>query len=105
MIEKIIDLLLGSFDFGYMFSVNILTYLVIKTIDQLNGPNRGVPAWLKRVIAVLCGLLLGGMIVMNGQYSNVLLYSFIASLVSWDTLFKPIVKYFKELDYNKNENN
>ena len=104
MMEKIIDLLIGSFDFGYMFSVNILTYLVIKTIDQLNGPNKGVPVWLKRIIAVLCGLLLGGMICVNDQYTNVLLYSFIASLVSWDTIFKPIIKYFKELDYNKNEN-
>lgn len=102
--EKIIDLLLSSFDFGYMFSVNILTYLVIKTIDQLNGPNKGVSTAIKRIIAVLCGLLLGGIICCYDQYTNVLLYSFIASLVSWDTIFKPIIKYFKELDYNKNEN-
>ena len=32
-----------------------------------------------------------------------LLYSFITSLVSWDIIFKPIVKYFKNFDYNKNE--
>jgi hypothetical protein len=35
--EKIFDLLLGSFDFGYSFSVNLLTYLIIKLIDNLNG--------------------------------------------------------------------
>ena len=102
--EKIIDLLLGSFDFGYMLTVNILTYLVIKTIDQLNGQNKGVSTAVKRIIAVICGLLLGGIICYNGQYSNVILYSFIASLVSWDTVFKPVVKYFKNLDYNKDEN-
>ena len=101
--EKIIDLLLNSFDFGYMFSVNILTYLVIKTIDQLNGPNKSVPVWLKRIVAVIGGLILGGIICYQGQYSNILLYSFIASLISWDTIFKPIVKYFKNLDYNKYE--
>lgn len=102
--EKIIDLILNSFDFGYMFSVNILTYLVIKSIDQLNGPDKSVPVWLKRIVAVLCGLLLGGIIYVNESYTNVLLYSFIASLVSWDTIFKPVIKYFKNLDYNKNEN-
>lgn len=102
--EKIIDLLLGSFDFGYMLTVNILTYLVIKTIDQLNGSNKGVSTAVKRIIAVICGLLLGGIICYNGQYSNVILYSFIASLVSWDTVFKPVIKYFKNLDYNKDEN-
>lgn len=103
--EKIIDLLLNSFDFGYMFSVNILTYLIIKTIDQLNGPDKSVPVWVKRIIAVFCGLLLGGLICINSEYTNTLLYSFIASLISWDTIFKPIVKYFKDLDYNKNEDN
>lgn len=102
--EKIIDLLLGSFDFGYMLTVNILTYLVIKTIDQLNGPNKGVSTAVKRIIAVICGLLLGGIICYYDQFSNVILYSFIASLVSWDTVFKPVVKYFKNLDYNKDEN-
>lgn len=100
--EKIIDLILNSFDFGYMFSVNILTYLIIKSVDQLNGPDKGVPTWLKRILAVLCGLILGTMIYINEGYSNILLYSFIASLVSWDTIFKPIIKYFKNLDYNEN---
>lgn len=100
--EKIIDLLINSFDFGFMFSVNIFTYLVIKTIDQING-NKKVPTWSKRIIAVLCGLILGYMIYVNEGYTNKLLYSFIASLVSWDIVFKPIIKYFKNLDYNKNE--
>jgi len=35
--ERIVDLVLGSFDFGYSFSVNILAYLIIKLIDNLNG--------------------------------------------------------------------
>lgn len=102
--ERIIDLIINSFDFGYMFSVNILTYLVIKAIDQINGEDVSVPTWTKRIVAVLCGLLLGGIIYINEGYNNMLLYSFIASLVSWDTIFKPVIKYFKQLDYNKDEN-
>ena len=34
--EQLTNLLINSFDFGYMFSVNVLTYLIIKTIDYLN---------------------------------------------------------------------
>lgn len=103
--EKIIDLIIDSFDLGYMFSVNILTYLVIKLIDQLNGPDKAVPEWQKRVVAIICGLILGGIICYTSGFSTILVYSFIASLVSWDTIFKPIIKYFKNFDYNKNEDN
>ena len=103
--EKIIDILLNSFDFGYMLTVNILTYLIIKSIDALNGPDKAVPTWAKRLVAVMSGILLGGIIYFYSGYSNMILYSFIASLVTWDTVFKPVVKYFKNLNYNQNESN
>lgn len=96
--EKLIDIILGSFDFGYTLSVNILTYVIIKAIDQFNG-DAHVPTWLKRTLAVLCGLLVGCIIVYFNGYSNILLYSFILSLISWDVIFKPILKKFKNFDY------
>lgn len=103
--EKIIDILLNSFDFGYMLTVNILTYLIIKSIDALNGPDKAVATWAKRLVAVMSGILLGGIIYFYSGYSNMILYSFIASLVTWDTVFKPVVKYFKNLNYNQDESN
>lgn len=96
--DRIVDILIGSFDWGYMLSVNVLTYFVIKTIDSMNGPKK-VPVWLKRVIAIVCGIILGLLVV--GEYSNILLYSFILSLVSWDALFKPLIKKLKGADYKK----
>ena len=99
--EKIFDIILSSFDFGYTLSVNILTYLCIKFIDSLNG-DQAVPTWAKRLIAVVCGSTLGGIIISTQGYSNVIMYSFILSLVSWDVIFKPLLKYFKNLDYNDN---
>lgn len=98
--DKIVDLLIGSFDFGYMFSVNILTYVVIKVIDVLNG-DKVVPSWLKRTIAVICGIVIGTVIVIFNGYTNILLYSFILSLVSWDTLFKPILIRLKGAYYKR----
>ena len=99
--EKIFDIILSSFDFGYTLSVNILTYLCIKFIDSVNK-ERKVPTWAKRLVAVICGTTLGGIIVATQGYTNIILYSFILSLVSWDVIFKPLLKYFKNLDYNDN---
>ena len=98
--ERIIDILLGSFDFGYSFSVNILTYLIIKLIDNLNG-DREIPTWGKRCLAIGCGALLGIIMGLTEGFSMIIIYSFILSLVSWDALFKPILKHYKQLDYFK----
>lgn len=102
--ENIINILLDSFDIAYMFAVNVLTYIVIKMIDELNG-EKAVPVWQKRMVAVICGLLLGLLIYAgNGyEFTPKIVYSFILSLVTWDTVFKPIVKYFKHLDYKKDD--
>lgn len=98
--DKIVDLLLGSFDFGYMFSINVLTYVIIKIIDTCNGV-KAVPVWLKRIIALLCGVVVGVIVALTSGYSNTLLYSFILSLVTWDNLFKPLLKKFQKLDYKQ----
>lgn len=34
-IDVIVDGILSNFDFGFMFIVNVLTYIVIKVIDYL----------------------------------------------------------------------
>ena len=96
--EQLTNLLINSFDFGYMFSVNVLTYLIIKTIDYLNG-DKSVPTWLKRTIAVISGLILALIIVLMNGFTPSLLYSFILSLVSWDTIFKPLLKFIKGASY------
>ena len=99
--EKIFDIVIASFDLGYTVSVNILTYLSIKFIDSLNG-ERVVPTWAKRIIAVICGIVLASIIIISQGFTTMIIYSFILSLVSWDVIFKPLLKYFKNLDYNDN---
>ena len=102
--EQLIDILLNSFDFGYMFAVNILTYSIIKTIDSLNG-DKAVPSWQKRIISLICGIVLGIVVGFTSGFSTILIYSFILSLVSWDALFKPILKKLKYIDYKKSNDN
>lgn len=37
IINNIITTVINSFDFAYCINVNILTYIIIKIIDSLNG--------------------------------------------------------------------
>lgn len=98
--DRIFDILLNSFDFGYMLATNILTYVVIKAIDYLNK-DKVVSLWTKRLIAFICGIILGGILTAFNGFSAIILYSFILSLISWDFIFKPIIKKFKNIDYRK----
>ena len=96
VLNKIVDALISNFDFAFMLSVNVLTFIIIKIIDELNKEQR-VSTWIKRFIAVICG---AGLAVLFFYSSDVklpiLIYSFILSLVSWDFIFRPIVKIIKK---------
>lgn len=82
--------LLSKFDLAYMFAVNVATYIVIKVIDNLNK-EKIVPTYLKRIIALIVGIIIAFAVVNFGADKTIILYSFILSLVSFDVLFKPIL--------------
>ncbi len=99
-ITKIIDALISNIDFAYMLAVNVLTFLLIKIIDEVNGQKK-VGKWLKRAVAAVAGLVIAlPLIFIADAKIPVMLYSFILSFVSWDVIFKKIVKLLK-LDYKK----
>ena len=101
MLEEFIKELLSRFDFAYMFAVNILTYLLIKGIDSVNG-DKAVSTAVKRLIAVLVGAGIGAITVKLGSEPTTMVYSFILSLVSWDIVFKPILnKLNDKFNYKK----
>ena len=102
MLEEFIKELLSHFDFAYMFAVNVLTYLLIKGIDYVNG-DKAVSTAVKRLIAVLVGAGIGAITVKLGSEPTTMVYSFILSLVSWDTLFKPILIRLKGTYYKRNQ--
>ena len=101
MLEDFIKELLSHFDFAYMFAVNVLTYLLIKAIDSVNG-DKAVSTAVKRLIAVLAGAGIGAVAVKLGSEPATMVYSFILSLVSWDIIFKPILnKLNDKINYKK----
>lgn len=98
IIRHIIETTINSFDFTYCLIVNILTYAVIKIIDELR--KNKLKTWVKRLILLGCILLTGGVYFALGKNIELLINSAILSTVSWDLVFKPICKRLG-VDYNQ----
>ena len=97
IINNIIQIILNNFDLAYCISVNILTYLIIKIIDSLNG-KKVISTWSKRIVLLVVILSTGVIYNLIGCDNKILLNSAILSPVFWSWIMKPICKKFK-IDY------
>lgn len=98
---QIINTTLNSFDFAYCIVVNILTYIVIKYIDELR--KKPISIWSKRLVLLFILSFTGGLYYILGTDSTKVLNSAILAPVFWSWIMKPICKVFN-IDY-KNINN
>ena len=100
ILSEILRTTATSFDFAFVICVNVLAYLVIKLVDKLNG-NKVVSTWNKRVITLVCALIMG-VIYFSLKLGDVkvVLNSIILSFIFWSWILKPIFAFFK-IDYKK----
>lgn len=101
-IDAIVDGILSNFDFGFMFIVNVLTYIIIKTIDYFNGDNK-VPTWQKRCVLVISIATMAGIYIAAGYDNTIMLVnSAILAPVFWSWVVSPILKKlgvgYKDID-------
>ena len=96
-ISQIINTTIESFDFSFCISVNILTYFIIKLIDELNG-SRKVATWTKRSVMLISGIIISIAYYVTGSNLKLIINSAILAPVFWSWIIKPICKYFK-IDY------
>lgn len=89
-LDIVIDKIINNFDFAYMFIVNVLTYIIIKIIDYVNGDAK-VPTWIKRSI-LLISIIIVTVIYVILDYDNkiMLLNSAILAPVFWSWIMRPI---------------
>lgn len=100
MLEQIFQSIITNFDFAYIITVNILTYVIIKILDIINGVNP-VKFWQKRFILFICSGILAFIYYNIGQKNAiVLINSAIAAPVAWSWVIKPILSNTK-FDYKK----
>lgn len=100
--ENIINNLTTSFDFSYMLAINILTYIIIKTIDSFNG-TRKVRTYIKRICLLISILIVTILYKYNGYDNDIILInSAIVSPIAWSWIFKPVFDKIG-IGYNKNK--
>lgn len=102
LIQQIIDTTMNSFDFIYCLIVNLLTFTVIKIIDELNK-DKEVTTLVKRLVLLGCILLTGVVYWLIGADVKLLVNSAILAPVAWSFIFKPICKKL-DIDYKEVDN-
>lgn len=101
-IDVIVDGILSNFDFGFMFIVNVLTYIIIKVIDYFNGDNK-VPTWQKRCVLLISIAAMISIYITAGYDNTIMLVnSAILAPVFWSWVVSPILKKlgvgYKDID-------
>ena len=101
-IDVIVDGILSNFDFGFMFIVNVLTYIIIKVIDYFNGDNK-VPTWQKRCVLIISIAAMIGIYITAGYDNTIMLVnSAVLAPVFWSWAVSPILKKlgvgYKDID-------
>lgn len=100
--EQIIYQLVANFDFALMLVINVITYGVIKLIDDINGDK--VPTtWQKRIVFLITAIVLGIIYKYCTDVPiHIIINSCIIAPVAWSWLAKPIAIKFG-IDYKKNK--
>lgn len=92
---SIIEQIINNFDFAYMITINVLTYLVIKFIDFING-KLPVKTLTKRIVLVICTIACCIVYKLTTEISNqILINSTVLAPVAYSWIFKPMLKKLK----------
>lgn len=100
LVEHFVELFSTHFDLSFMLCVNVLTYILIKVIDDING-DKSIGTWTKRLVMLIsCFAIAAGYIAGGYENTTILINSAILAPVAWSWIFKPILKNIG-VDYKK----
>lgn len=99
LISDSIRTTLTSFDFSFCIVVNLLTYFIIKIIDEINGKKKP-STWTKRLILFIVIIMTAGVYYFAGFDLKLLVNSSILAPVFWSWVIKPLFKTFN-IDYKQ----
>ena len=98
-IERIIETTAQSFDFTYCIIVNILTYIIIKLLDEANGEKQ-LSIWSKRLVMFISVIIVGIVYAIIGTDLKLMFNSAILAPVFWSWVMKPICVKL-DIDYKQ----
>ena len=91
IITNIANAMFSQFDFGYMLTINVATYLMIKIWDILNG-DKLLNTWQKRMVLLLAIFITTAVYVMAHYPNHIILFnSAIVSPVFWSWVLRPVL--------------
>ena len=92
--NTIIDSIINQFDFGYMFTINVATYIFIQVWDNLNG-EKLLTTWQKRMMLLLATAISVTVYKIFDYPNDIILFnSTIFAPVFWSWVLKPILNKF-----------
>lgn len=93
-IDIMINNIISQFDFGYMFTINVATYIMIQIWDALNG-KKVLTTWQKRLMLLLA-IIITTTVYIVAHYPNpiILFNSAVFAPVFWSWVLKPILTKF-----------
>lgn len=98
--ELIIAQLIDNFDFALILILNIITYMTIKILDEINK-EKNVTTWQKRLIFVVSAIIVGTIYYFASDVKLIkIIDSIIIAPVAWSWLAKPIANKIG-IDYKK----
>lgn len=98
--DTIVNQLVSSFDFSIMLIVNVITYIAIKIIDDINK-EKVVTTWQKRIVFLISAIIVSVIyIIFTDVKVNIVINSIIIAPVAWSWLAKPIANKLG-IDYKK----
>lgn len=94
LIEKFIDLIVSNFDFSYMITINVLTYIIIKCLDHVNK-SKNVKTIEKRIALLASIIVITTCYLLSGYKEYIiLLNSAICAPVFYSWVLRPILIKF-----------
>ena len=99
MIELILSYISDSFDFGYIISINLLVYFIIKAIEYFKKDKSA--KFIKVLTTILVTIIMAIVYKFTTDVDNErLINSSILAPVAWDWVIKPLCKLVK-IDYKE----
>lgn len=97
MIKELGSFILNNFDFGFVISINIITYAIVKIIENIT--KKQVKKLFKIIATIIITIIFDFVFIKYTEIDKqILLNSSILAPVAWDWVIKPICKLIK-IDY------
>lgn len=86
--EQLISQLISNYNFNFILSINIISYLIIQLLHKIMFTPKGIKILITILVSIIMGIIYHFISDMN---TEVLINSAILAPLAWDWVFKPIL--------------